>query len=306
MAFDIGGTFVKAVLLTTNGTPLKGSEREFPARSGEAKNVVLAHFYDMIRELADTVTEEADQFSGIGYAFPGPFDYETGVSYMQGIGKFDAIYGVNMKEAIQAFITADAQLVKRFSNDFLIVFENDARIFGLGAAAVYKSLGVNKLIALTLGTGLGSAFINQGQIVTKGGQGIPLEGYLYHVPYEDSIFDDYFSRRGILRIFARLGLEAERLDVKGISELAEAGDPIAVQVFSDFGEALGRALLLFVEQFQPDAIVIGGQISKSMPLFKPALALALNLPMDMLIQTDTMTCTMKGIWNLIIAKQNLA
>ena len=77
-----------------------------------------------------------------------------------------------------------------------IRFGNDAFMFGLGASTRFPS---ERLLCLTLGTGLGSAFVENGQIVA-GRHGIPSSGMLFAEPYRDHIVDSYFGKRGILNM----------------------------------------------------------------------------------------------------------
>ncbi|MEI0739149.1 ROK family protein [Paenibacillus sp. JTLBN-2024] len=118
---------------------------------------------------------------------------------------------------------------------------------------------------LTLGTGLGSAFVNRGRLV-KQGEGVPEEGWLYRLPYRDGVLDDYFSRRGIVRLAEEMGVPQVAHgdeDVKLLAARARDGEMQVVQLFRQFGEKLSEALLPWIGSFQPDEIVIGGQIAKS-------------------------------------------
>ncbi|MGG3467511.1 hypothetical protein ABES02_08480 [Neobacillus pocheonensis] len=59
-------------------------------------------------------------------------------------------------------------------------FENDGRLFGLGTSTNFPA---ERLICLTIGTGLGSVFIDQGRIINNG-PNIPSEGYISRSPFD--------------------------------------------------------------------------------------------------------------------------
>lgn len=76
LAFDVGGTYVKAGLVGVDGS-LLGPPRVYPARSGETKEALLRHFTDLVDIQGKQVPPECG-IRGVGLAFPGPFDYERG------------------------------------------------------------------------------------------------------------------------------------------------------------------------------------------------------------------------------------
>jgi glucokinase len=60
--------------------------------------------------------------------------------------------------------------------------------------------------------------------------------------------------------------------MKELSERARNGGDKALCLFVDLGRLLGEALNPIAETFEPDKIVIGGQLSRAFDLFSPALA----------------------------------
>ncbi len=95
---------------------------------------------------------------------------------------------------------------------------NDASAFAVGEAWAGSASGSNRSLAITFGTGFGSAFISN-KIPVVDGPEVPRIGCVYHLPYKDGIADDYFSTRWFLgRYKAITGKE-----LKGVKELAEAG-----------------------------------------------------------------------------------
>jgi glucokinase len=198
----------------------------------------------------------ADRIKGVGFAMPGPFDYVRGICYIRGVAKYENLYGFNISDAIASSLEADEH--------FLIRFMNDASSFAVGEAWAGSASGFNRSLAITLGTGFGSAFISN-KIPVVDGPEVPKIGCVYHIPYKDGIADDYFSTRWFLgRYKALTGKE-----LKGVRELADiaTSDKIAVGLFTEFGSGLGVFLAPFLKKFGAEILVIGGNISNAYNLF---------------------------------------
>ena len=91
--------------------------------------------------------------------------------------------------------------------DIPIAFYNDATCFALGEANSEQNRDRKRILALTLGTGFGSTFIDQGEIILERDD-VPPGGMLWNFPYDgQSIADDWFSTRGLMKIYQKLLLE---------------------------------------------------------------------------------------------------
>ncbi|WP_136607106.1 ROK family protein [Paenibacillus dokdonensis] len=267
LAFDVGGTYVKAGIFESSGSLLE-PVAIYPARSGEEKEALLRHFTDLIAVQGNRVPA-GYAIRGVGLGFPGPFDYERGICRTRGLNKFEALYGVNLKEELTARIAGIPELRARWRSLPEVAIENDAALFALGECAFGVGRGYEKTICLTIGTGFGSAFVSSGQLV-KQGKGVPEGGWLYRLPYREGMMDDYISRRGIVRLAREMGIEnvaAGEEDVKHLADRARSGESQVVQLFRKFGERLAEVLLPLIRSYQPGAVVIGGQIAQSADLF---------------------------------------
>lgn len=294
LAFDVGGTYIKAGVVRGDGTVI-GPVSEYPAKSGEKKEALLEHFAAIIKAEGRRVPA-GHSIRGAGLAFPGPFDYERGICLIRGLNKFEALYGVNLKEQLTARVALLPELQGRWSHSPVIAFENDAGLFALGECAFGAGRSTMRAICLTIGTGFGSAFVSNGRLV-KEGDDVPADGWLYRIPYRDGMMDDYFSRRGIVRLAEEMGIEdaaSGEDDVKRLAERAWAGEPLPVRLFREFGERLAEVLTPFTRSFGPDAIIIGGQIAKSADLF-------ISGPIDgvpVRIASDMSASALKGAYQL--------
>ena len=261
IVFDVGGTAIKAAVTTSQGEVIESTVETYPAHSDQSKAFILDHFYDLIRKQAAKIDDPNQTFAGVGYAYPGPCDYEHGISLIQGQQKFDTLYGVSILDAMRERIDADTELRSRMVPDYSIIFDNDARLFGVGQLFIGPANKTDRAICITIGTGTGSAFIDQGVAIKN--------KEIYDRAFRDSIIDDYISKRGVLRIANALGLSSD-LDVKDIADAArDQHDEQAIAVFKQFGEMFGDVLLPLMDEFGPKLVIIGGQIAKASDLFLP-------------------------------------
>lgn len=198
---------------------------------------------------------------GIGFAMPGPFEYHTGVArYGHANDKYEKLYGVQVSEGLRAYL--------ELPEGFPIRFINDATAFALGENWLGKSQGSRVSLAITLGTGFGSAFLIDGVPVVEGDK-VPASGCLWHLPFQESIADDYFSSRGLMRAYVQHGGRVAG-NVRELAGLASQ-DTTARQVFEEFGQQLGAFLLPWVQKAGVEVLVIGGNISQALALFERPL-----------------------------------
>ena len=188
-------------------------------------------------------------------AVPGPFDLERGVSRVTGLAKLEALYGIDLR----------TELRRRTGSDARVVFLNDAHAFGLGEWWIGAAREHDRVIGITLGTGLGSVFLDRGRRVAAGPQ-VPTEGWLYHLPVDDRIADDVISSRGILRAYGR-----EDLTVRDIAERARNGDQRAAATFAETASTLGRLIAPWVRRFGATCVVVGGGVVGAWDLLAPSL-----------------------------------
>ncbi|KKO54884.1 ROK family protein [Paenibacillus sp. DMB20] len=303
LALDAGGTVLKGALLV-NGQVVPGSFMSRPSESQGPASGTIAGFAGACLRLLRFYTfaygplHRNDEVR-IGFAFPGPFDYEEGIALLQGVGKYEALYKMSVRDLLRAELHQHSTNTPGIITDLLasadIRFGNDALMFGLGIGLRFPS---ERLICLTLGTGLGSAFVENGQLVSAT-DGVPLNGMLFAEPYRDSIVDDYFGRRGILGMASQRGILAENTDVADLAEAAKLGDAEALELFHEYGRRLGEMLLPYVIAFKPDRIVLGGQISNSFALWENDMQQSLGtFSLPVLQLQDGIADVFKGIHKL--------
>jgi predicted NBD/HSP70 family sugar kinase/mannose-6-phosphate isomerase class I len=258
---DVGGTHVTAAVVDSGRERVSDASRvRLDVDSGAAAHAILCAWVDAIgRSIAAAGVGEVG--GGIGFAMPGPFDYPRGISLMRGHGgKFASLFGVNVRQFIAGALGIEPGLV---------TFRNDAACFALGEAWLGAGRGASRVVGVTLGTGLGSAFVRDGAAVTRGAE-VPPDGQLWCVPLGGQIAEEQFSARGLLRRYE----QTTGRKLSDVAQLAERAhqDAVARATFDQWGEALGRFLRPFLEHFGAQRLVVGGSIAKSWSLFRDALA----------------------------------
>ena len=223
---------------------------------------VMAVFVDGIRAAAGGL----DSISGIGLAFPGPFDWDNGVCLITaGQGKFANFFKVNVRNELKTRLA--------FVGD--IGFLNDAACFAVGEYAAGAAKGANRALAITLGTGFGASFILNGKPVTTGDT-VPVGGELWDSPYKTGIADDAFSTRGLIAAWKAASGETVT-GGKAVDTAARKGDARAIELLSDFGTRLAGFLKPHLEKFGVETLVVGGSIAGSFDLFALTLKQGLKV-----------------------------
>ena len=202
--------------------------------------------------------------SRIGFAFPGPFDYEKGISWMK--QKFDNLYGVDLPAALRSALDVPDAASLEFR------FINDASAFAVGECFCGSGKGFGRVMAVTLGTGVGSGFVADG-VLDESSELVPPGGEVWNLPFEGGIVDENFSTRWFVSRWAALTGES----IKGAKDVADKYglDPRADAVFAEFGTRLAAFASPWLEKFRADAFVMGGNISREYPKFRETLLAAL-------------------------------
>ena len=245
LGVDVGGSHITVGLINlAEKTFLEGSEIRRHVNPHASADEIIGIWTGIVK---DTLTAYPDSFSKIGFAMPGPFDYENGVALIKGFDKYDNLYGLNIRE-----ILAEKLGIKGCN----ILFRNDAEAFLEGEKFCGAAKGFNHAIGITLGTGLGSA---------KSNNGITEDAELSVTPYKDGIAEDYISTRGILKTYFEVsGVKAQ--NVKSLSEKYNDDEKVR-ETFYFFSKNLAWFLDMFIKNERPDILVIGGNIANAWDYF---------------------------------------
>lgn len=252
VSIDLGGTHVTAGRIDVNSGEVLMFQR-VPLAPNTDRGELVMRITGAAAAVAEGVVER------IGVAVPGPFDYAKGVCLLT--HKLEPLHGVDLRREL-----ADAVQTPPTS----IAFVNDADAFLLGEAWVGAARGHRRAAAVTLGTGLGSAFLEDGKIVDTGPR-VPFEGSLHLVPYRGRPAEETVSRAALLASYGD-----PRLDVRDIAIRARNGDARARQVFDELALALGEMTAPWLDSFRASCLVVGGSISQAWDLLAHGLHAALG------------------------------
>jgi glucokinase len=162
-----------------------------------------------------------------------------------------------------------------------ITLANDANAAAMGEMIYGSAKGMRNFVALTLGTGLGSGIITNGNLLI-GAHGAA--GEIGHVNVDpkgrmcncglQGCLETYASvtgiRRTVFELLAHMREDSplraysfEEMNGEHISDAALQGDLIALQAFEQTGEILGRKMADTVAHLDPEAFILSGGLSKA-------------------------------------------
>ena len=255
---DIGGSHISSAAVSDDNYKIvQGTYFSGAVDSKASKEIIIKKWAEVINQTIQAIgeTKLLGETIGIAFSMPGPFQYQTGIAMFEGNDKYEALYNVSVSDELLKY------LIKK---DISFRFLNDASCFGVGGALKQgvKS-GTNKVIAITLGTGFGAAFLDNKLPVTQGSN-VPHNGCLWDKPYKDNIADNYFSTRWFLNQYEKS--TGQKL-TDGVKEIASIENYATAKIFDDFADNLSEFLTPYIVDFDADLLVIGGNIAKSNRLF---------------------------------------
>ncbi len=283
---DAGGTEIKSAAFSGDGNRLD-EIHSAPSHAREGREQILGNLLEVIGREKKILEAGGYRLGTVGMAFPGPFDYPNGISHIRGLDKYDAIEGVAVEEALKSLPGQDV-----LEPGVRFFFRHDVDSFALGTAAREPACADGRTICLAIGTGTGSAFLEEGRLVKKG-KGAPDDGWIYPFPFRGGIIDDWVSVRGLAKLTAEAGFPAGTSG-KDLSGLASQGNRQAAAVWEAFGSLIAEALGPFMESFQPDRLVLGGQISKAEKYFGSEIRKRYP-ELEILVISDTTEYILEGL-----------
>lgn len=264
VGIDIGGTNTVFGIVDQKGTVLASNSIKTQAYQ-ELDNYMNALCDGIAKLVADTCG--MDKIQGIGVGAPNANFYTGNIEHAPNLPwKGIVPFAKMMSEKLGV----------------PVALTNDANAAAIGEMKYGVAQGMKDFIMITLGTGVGSGVIANGQLI-YGHDGFA--GELGHVIVERNgrpcgcgnkgCLETYTSATGVART-AREFLEkranedsllrkipADQITSKDVFDAAKAGDAIAKDIFAFTGEVLGAALADFIKFSSPEAIVLFGGLAKS-------------------------------------------
>ncbi len=261
IAIDAGGTFFKSAIISESAEVLPGSFLTVPANNDGSPEIVKEGYRRTITTQFRTAQKAEIEISAVAIDTPGPFDYEGGISLMK--HKFKAIYNLPLRPWIN-----------EYAGDVPVTFIHDSAAFLTGEMWNSPYGEYKNAAGAMIGTGLGFATMMDGVVLRKP-DGDPLYD-IWCEPYDigdgkEHIAEDFVSGRGIAARYAPGGRNAKEIEL-----LATTGDEDALKVYRDTGTILGRAAAPYLKKVGAEIFILGGQISRALPLFEAELREALS------------------------------
>ncbi|MFW5872678.1 MAG: ROK family protein [bacterium] len=270
IGIDIGGTFTKYGLVDNKGNCLV--EGSISTDKHESFEPYLKELYFTLEKLIEG-KRETHQLRGIGIGAPNGNYYTGSIEYAPNL-KWKGI--VNVVEEFKKYYEVP------------VVLTNDANAAALGEMLYGGAKGMSNFIVITLGTGLGSGIVVNGEVV-YGHDGFA--GELGHINVKirgrecgcgrRGCLETYVSATGIKRTIFRLlaerivdselrGISYENLTAKMVTNAALERDPIAIEAFEYTGKILGAKLADTMAHTSPEAFFLfGGLANAGDLLFDP-------------------------------------
>lgn len=237
IGIDIGGTKISGIQLKDNVLQKKTKQ---DTGSDRPLKQILASLFEVIDALME------DEVQAIGIGVPGILDVEKGI--IISINNIPEFNGFHLKSAVEK-----AYSIPAFIN-------NDANCFALSEAYFGAGKGYSNVIGITLGTGVGGGIVIDKQLYSGN---LGAAGEFGCLPYKNVFFEEYGGNNFFEKNYGQSGKE---LYLK-----AEQGDQEAKEAFLHYGEHIATLLQTIIFFIAPEAIIIGGSISKAFRYFEPSI-----------------------------------
>ena len=260
---DVGGTLIAVGLVERKGRILKDAKLLTPKTGPFA---VVDTIIDLVAEVTGGIHDS--ELAGIGIGIPGQIDFQRqSIEFCTNL----PLAGVDMRSLVMSRTKRE------------VTIDNDGNLAAFGEARWGAAKGARDFLMLTLGTGVGGGMFLNGEpyrgsrglagefghvVVDLDGRPCPcggkghLEAYLGRPALAELGREAAKTFRG-REIVAAAGGNADAVTAESVLLAAQRGDEVAREILLDAGTVLGRALVGFVNVFNPKLIVIGGGIGEA-------------------------------------------
>jgi len=260
---DLGGTNLRTALLSLEGDILDKRKETTNALDGWKK--VVARLVDNITQQRETAVKRGLHVTAVGVGAPGVIRMDKGI----------VVKSPNFPDWNNLPLRDELEHALRIP----VVIENDANAAALGEQWRGAGRGINSMILLTLGTGVGAGIVLDNKI-WQGADGMAGEvGHMTLVPDgrqcgcgNSGCLEMYASARGIVQSYREAAgmldiTQAPELTSTQVYQAARKGEPVARRVMKDMGTMLGIGIANLINIFNPNMIVIGGGVKDAWDLF---------------------------------------
>jgi glucokinase len=237
IGIDLGATNIRGAVV--NGEDIS----EIISRRVQTKGTelqVLNDVYSLIDALID------GEVKAIGIGVPSVVDVKLGIVY-------DVIHIPSWKEVHLKELLENRYHIPVFVN-------NDANCFALGEHYFGKGKGVEDMVGLTIGTGVGAGIIINNHLYAGKNCGA---GEFGMVDYLDHNYEFYSSGSFFQNVY---GLNGEE-----VYKNARNGDAQALKLYAEMGKHLGNAIKMIMYTYDTGLIILGGSVPAAFDFFEEAM-----------------------------------
>ena len=263
-AVDLGATSIDVALSTLGGRLLAHVGE--PADIRDGPQPILSRVKELLAELLDEQSAGPQDVLAIGMGVPGPVEQASGLlrspPIMPGWDLFPIRNAFAGEYAAPVFI------------------DNDVNVMALGEHWGGVGKGVDNMLFVKIGTGIGGGIIADGRLY-RGIQGCA--GDIGHICVDPegpvctcgnrgcfeamaaapaiALKAERCAREGLSQILSEVLSERGELSAKDVGEAASLGDYHALEIIRETGRLVGRVLATLVSTLNPSLIVIGGGVA---------------------------------------------
>jgi glucokinase len=266
VAVDIGGTNIKAGIVSNDGEMVRFQKVPTQARKGFGYTFILLQ--EIIGKLLDQAAELGD-VCGVGCASAGQIDHING-KVVFATDNIPGLSGFEMKKELEAAFGLP------------VLVENDVNAVALGEHWLGAARDFTDFICITLGTGIGGAIFKNGKI-DHGATSSAGEFGHFSIKYDGILcncgnrgcFEQYGSVTALINQFIQRvkngastsvteNIQGDLTKITGelIFEAQKNGDRLAAETIGEYLSYLSIGIVDLVHILNPSAVVIGGGITR--------------------------------------------
>lgn len=267
IGIDIGASHITTILIDLEGQIIH--EKSFNFRFGLKGSVILEKLINLTRQVIEESAVHRDQIIGIGFTAPGFFNKQRGV--------WDLAFNISDWKSIPIAKILDDHF------GFEVYLQDCSRSMALAELWYGEGKQVKDFILLDIGQGIGLGIVINGALFEGAGMKSGEIGHLTVVPEGrectcgnygclesvssgtaiTAIMQEELHNGRKSKVLDLIHDRIEDLTVIDIVDAADMDDTLSIEVLHNAGEKLGKAMSYIINLFNPELIIIGGQLSKA-------------------------------------------
>jgi len=251
---------------------------------------ILTFLKESVDKLLNTNNIQIEQILGIGIAIPGFIDIRKGVSY-----SYPQLGDKPLKETFEDILNRP------------VFIEHDTRTIALGEKWFGLAKNITDVLFLNIGSGIGLSMILNGNLF-RGHSGFSGEfGHIQMDPEGELCYcgkvgclETVASGTAIVKRSKEIILKGkntliskitdnnpEKIKLKTIIDAANLGDQFAIELLEEASEYLSKGISILIHLFNPEAIIIGGEMAYADSLIKDPIQQKISKYTITLMKQDT-------------------